>query len=295
MEADPADITLANLAPSKLLNYVKRDDLIAFITPRRYAELEHRLKVQLGKERINLKDMKKYLASEKEFIDSLRKHQTGADAFEKYQQAVQRLRSIDKTQATAVRKVMAEPRRRYQGCLATRLQPEDYQHCLDNYDDEEFESMSLVPAALKQRVHDRGNMQTQGILRPSLTRRGAPTSELPAGYRNYISNHPDEFKNYYEQRRHELGLMKAVLRNMSSDDKQRLQDYYRENKKIEPDKFSDIIRTLPSRATSPKRQRLPHVPDTVKGGSRFDLGAKVDLYNGGGGDSGDASIIDVLY
>jgi hypothetical protein len=36
-----------------------------------------------------------------------------------------------------VRKVMTAPRRRYQGCLATRLKPADYENCLDNYDNNE--------------------------------------------------------------------------------------------------------------------------------------------------------------
>jgi hypothetical protein len=295
MEAESADVTLANVAPSKLLNYVKRDELVDFITPRRFAELEHRLKLQLNKERVNLKDMKKFLADEKQFMDSLRKHQTGSDAFAKYQAAAQRLRSMDRSSGVAVRKAMAEPRRRYQGCLATRLQPKDYEHCLDNYDSEEFDSVQLVPAGLKQRVHDRGSVITKGILAPSLTRRGAPTSDLPAGYRQYISNHPDQFKDYYEQRRHEVGLMKAVLRNLSSDDKRHLQEYYQEHKRIEPEKFSDIIRALPANNSSPKRQRA-QVQD-ISGGNqtnRFDLARKVDLYGGRDGGFGDASIIDIL-
>jgi hypothetical protein len=32
---------------------------------------------------------------------------------------------------------MTAPRRRYQGCLATRLKPADYENCLDNYDNNE--------------------------------------------------------------------------------------------------------------------------------------------------------------
>jgi LPS O-antigen subunit length determinant protein (WzzB/FepE family) len=126
-------VTLENIAPSKLLNYVQKQSLVDFVSPKKYAEVEQRLKQQLDKSKVTLKDMKQHLASSLEFIQSLRSHQTGVDAFNKYQQAVQRLRGMDHGKAAAVRKVMTQPRQRYKGCLAARLQPIDYEHCLDNY------------------------------------------------------------------------------------------------------------------------------------------------------------------
>jgi hypothetical protein len=143
---------------------------------------------------------------------------------------VARLQGIDRGRALAVRKVMTAPRRRYQGCLATRLKPADYENCLDNYDNEEFDSIGLVPSrALQQRVYDRGDVTTRGILQETLSRKTGTISDIPSGYRQYINKHPDEFKDYFEQRRHEFGLLKAVLRNLSNDDKRRLQAYYNEH------------------------------------------------------------------
>ena len=117
------DPTLETLAPSKLLNYVQKDRLIEFISPTRYADLEQRLRQQLNNSSINLKDMKKQLATRPEFMQSLRQHAIGKEAFGKYQQAVQRLSNIDRTKSSASRKVMTQPRNRYQGCLASRLKP----------------------------------------------------------------------------------------------------------------------------------------------------------------------------
>jgi NDP-sugar pyrophosphorylase family protein len=85
------DISLDTIAPSKLLNYVTKDNLIAFVTPQRYAELEHRLREMLNKSKINLKDIKKHLATQPQFIQSLKRHETGVEAFQKYQNAVARL------------------------------------------------------------------------------------------------------------------------------------------------------------------------------------------------------------
>jgi hypothetical protein len=87
-----------------------------------------------NKSNVNLKDMMQQLATE--FLQSLQQHAILAEAFEKYQQAVQRLSNFDRSKASASRKVMTQPRNRYQG-----LQPVDYEHCLNNYDDEQFQNI----------------------------------------------------------------------------------------------------------------------------------------------------------
>jgi hypothetical protein len=132
-------VALENIAPSKLLNYVQKQTLVDFVSPKKYADVEHRLRQQLDKSKITLKNMKQHLATSPQFIQSLRNHQTGVEAFNKYQQVVERLRGMDHGKAAAVRKVMTQPTQRYKGCLASRLQPADYEHCLDNYDDEQFQ------------------------------------------------------------------------------------------------------------------------------------------------------------
>jgi hypothetical protein len=91
-------------------------------------------------------------------------------------------------------------------------------------------------------------------------------SGIPAGYRDYISKNPEKFKDYFEQRRHELGLMKSVMKSLSNEDKRRLQEYYDTHKRIEPEKFSEIIASLQSNSAASKRQR-----PTVGGKGRFDL------------------------
>lgn len=264
------ELNLQNIAPSKLLNYVVKDALIAFLTPVKYSEVEHRLRTTLNKSTINLKEIKQYLSTRDDFISALRKSAFGQDAFAKYNAAVARLQNIDRAQGQAVRKVMTAPRRRFEGCLATRLKPTDYEHCLDNFDNEEFDNIKMVPSSLKQRVYEQGDQATKGILQQTVTKKTNTFSDLPSGLRSYISNHPDEFKDYYEQRRHEVGLMKAVLKNLSKADKQNLQAYYREHGKIEPDTVNAIISSSSSSESPQKRPRAQQ-PISKTGGSRFDL------------------------
>jgi hypothetical protein len=124
-------------------------------------------------------------------------------------------------------------------------------------------------------VYDRGDQATKNVLEQRLTRKTGTFSDLPTGLRSYISSHPDEFKDYYEQRRHEVGLLKAVLRNLSSEDKRKLAAYYKQTGKLEPEKFSDIIAATHA-ATTGKRPRTVLEDDKAKKGGRFDLQRKID-------------------
>jgi hypothetical protein len=186
---------------------------------------------------------------------------------------------------------MTQPTQRYKGCLASRLQPADYDHCLDNYDDEQFQNIGLVPTALKQRVYDKGDIATRGILQETLTRKTNTISDIPSGYRQFISKNPFKFKDYFEQKRHEQGLLKSVLRNLSSDAKQKLQAYYIQNKTIEPEKFSDIIASFHADVSSSSKR--PRAEQPVKNGGRFNLEDR--LYNQDSFyDGADSSVDDVL-
>jgi hypothetical protein len=173
--------------------------------------------------------------------------------------------------------------------LASRLQPADYEHCLDNYDDEQFQNIGLVPTALKQQVYDKGDIATRGILKEKLTWKPNTISDILSGYRQFISKNPDKSKEYFEQKRHELGLLKSVLRNLSSDDKRKLQAYYIQNKTIEPEKFGDIIASFHADASA----KRPRAEEPVKKGGRFNLEDR--LYNQDSFyDGADSSVDDVL-
>jgi hypothetical protein len=81
-----------------------------------------------------------------------------------------------------------------------------------------------------------------------------------------------------------------VLRNLSSDDKRKLQAYYIQNKTIEPEKFSDIIALFHADASSAKQ---PRAEEPVKKGGRFNLEDR--LYNQDSFyDGADSSVDDVL-
>ena len=79
-----SDITLENIAPSKLLNFCRKQDIINFVTIIKYNEIEQRLRTSLGKSKVNLKDVTKNLATRPDFIAALRKSAIGQEAFSRY-------------------------------------------------------------------------------------------------------------------------------------------------------------------------------------------------------------------
>jgi len=234
MEVKKQEVNFENIAPSKLLNHVKKSELVSFLTPQKYLELENQLRQQLNKEKITLKDVKKFLSEQPEFISSLKNNQLGQSAWMKYQTAVSRMRDPQmRERMRIVREGMTQPRSRMTGCLATKIQPEDYVDCLDNYNDERYDNIKLIPTALKQRV---GEHTQNPVLKTALLSTRSTTTgfnDLPSGLRTFIKQNPTEFKNYFQERRHELNLIKSVMKNLAPAEKQALQNFYNQAKNLD--------------------------------------------------------------
>lgn len=231
--------TVATVSASKLLNYVKKDELIEFMTRAQYEQLKTNLQQTLGKQKISLSDMKKNLKTNEQFITALRSSPFGKRAFDRYIAGATRLRSVDKARAKEVRKVMKEPRNRFLGCLATKLDTTDYQTCLDTYDNPDYARVKMVPSALKERVYETGDADIRRVLAPSVV--GKKFTDLPSGLRSYIVAHPQEFKNYFQERRMELGMLKAVLRNLTNEQKETLRRHYQASRTLTADDFSRVL------------------------------------------------------
>ncbi len=238
------ETTYENIAPSKLLNYVKKADLVTLVNPQRYAEIENEVKQQLGVSKVNLKQVKQHLSSNQEFITFLKNSDLGKQAFEQYQKSVAKLRDPRmKARAQVVRKGMSQPRARFKGCLATKIDMADYTTCLNDYNDPKYDNMTLVPSGLKKHVFETTtDERLKEALRPSVLNPNNSFSDLPSGLRRYIRANPREFASYVEERKQELRLLRSVLRNMPIQEKQRLRAYFTQHKNIPLDEFAAIIR-----------------------------------------------------
>jgi len=72
--------------------------------------------------------------------------------------------------------------------------------------------------------------------------------------KHYISNNPQEFKNYFNERRHELGLMKSVLRNLTPGQKVSLRAHYEQQKQMSAQDFYRLA-SLPPPTISKTNKR----------------------------------------
>ena len=233
--------TYENIPHSKLLNYVKKTELVAFLTSEKYISLEKQLRVDLKKENILLRDIKKFLAGREDFMTELKVSTLGRQAWTKYVDTVSRMREPAlQSRIQAIRKGMTEPTRRFKGCLATKIQPEDYQACLETYDDERYDNIHLVPSGLKKRVH--GNTQDK-TLKAALGRTidNAKFSDLPMGFRHYMKMYPLEFKNYFDERKNELAFLKSLVRNLNPQEKDALRDHFTEKKTMSFEDFQSVV------------------------------------------------------
>ena len=148
IKEEKQETTYENITPSKLLNYVKKADLVAFLTPQRYSQMENELKTELKVEKVNLKQMKQKLAVNQQFIAALKQNQLGQQAWAKYETSQARFRDPQlRARSKLVRQKLTQPRRRYIGCLATKLDPEDYRDCYTAYDPK-YDNIKLVPQGL---------------------------------------------------------------------------------------------------------------------------------------------------
>ena len=213
IKEEKQETTYENITPSKLLNYVKKADLVAFLTPQRYSQMENELKTELKVEKVNLKQMKQKLAVNQQFIAALKQNQLGQQAWAKYETSRARFRDPQlRARSKLVRQKLTQPRRRYIGCLATKLDPEDYRDCYTAYNDPKYDNMKLVPQGLKKHIYNTtDDTELKNALMPSVMNEKNSFSDLPSGLRRYIRSNPTEFANYVQERKQELRLCNVKL------------------------------------------------------------------------------------
>ena len=229
----PSAYTLETIPFAKLLHHMKREDLVEALGPGTYAALQQQAASQ--GESFTSKYLKKQVASDPELSQHVRGTDLGSRAFAKYQANLERITSpATAAKSREVRKAMAEPRQSYMGCIATKVSPADIRNCTENYDREEYQGVSLVPsAALRESAYRKtGN--------PALVSPAMHISDLPRGLKQYISEHPEEYEDYMEERKAEVEFLKSAHRNA-----RRAWYRQRERSKVKPENGSQ----------TPKRRR----------------------------------------
>lgn len=201
--------SIATLPAEKLLNYVKKDELVRTLPADVYQAMQKQAR-DAGHKSASASFMKDALVAQPAFVVQLRQSALGQQAYARYVANYQRMTEpAAKAKRVQVRRAMAGPRRGFIGCVASKLEPSDFKDCAENYDRPEYQSLALVPsAALKQSAFLKSN---NPLLAPS--KKEAHISYLPKGLRAYIYAHPSEYEDYLDERKAEVEYLKSVRRN----------------------------------------------------------------------------------
>lgn len=239
IDQDRVEISLKTL-----INYMWKDELVRLLTPETWTVMENGVKNVLGVSKVDTRTLKGQVAENIKYDAAARRIKQSplwGQTLQKYYLAAERMRQA-RPRAQTVRKGMTKPRRQYLGCLASKLQPQDYKDCLETYDtNPAFEKLRLVPKQLKAWAYDR---TTDVVFREAVQgslKNLPPLSYLPSGYRKYIEANPQDFAQYYEDLRTQRRIMNAILRPMKPQQLEKLESYIQENRSLDINKLNEII------------------------------------------------------
>src|SRR5690242_16794367 len=94
---------------SKILNYIKKDDMITVVTPQVYYAIVDAMKKKYNKQKINVREIKKEIAANPDYnkiLATLSNSNAGAGAIIKYKAAKAKMKNLDKAKIQYTRKEM---------------------------------------------------------------------------------------------------------------------------------------------------------------------------------------------
>lgn len=206
-----AKYTLETLPLNSLLHLMKKEDLLSLLPNDERQTLEFEA-FRKGK-KLTKEYLKEWVANRDDdwtdqFENFIRSTPQAQTAFEAYLKNVERLRDpANKDMTKQKRDVLKQAKKGFLGCVATKMDPFDFEECVDDCDKPEYREVALVPRRLRQVAYEKA-----GLAAPSLDDPGH-ISFLPRGLRKYIETHPTDYEDYMDERKAEIEFLKTVRRN----------------------------------------------------------------------------------
>jgi len=194
--------------------------------------------------KLTLKDIKHEIASNtyyQSLFAQIRSSPIGTEATAKYLKARKRAQSMDKIKSSAVKKAMTQARRRFLGCLATKIPTQVYDEVLDSFDQQKYDHIKIIPSTLKHRVHEN---TTNEVLKEHMVNSLKYinlSNNLPSGLKSYMRRHPQEFVQQNREIQSQRKLSNMILRSMKADEIARLQAHIEEHKQLDMSKLPQIL------------------------------------------------------
>jgi hypothetical protein len=188
----------------KILNYVKKDDLIDIFGWDTFKRIVGHLQAGDPTKKVLLRDIKNLIATSPDLSKQIKEFAGIGGYYQKYIENSNKLREKRNPEKNnKVRELMRLPKKQYVGCLATKSNPEDFSTCFQQYDDptKKYARNSIIPyQKLRQDVADK--LQRQGrVTEAALVQPGAKAhiTDLPRGLRQYYKEHKEQYRQFMEE------------------------------------------------------------------------------------------------
>jgi hypothetical protein len=203
---------------SKILTYVKKEDLIDIFGWDGYKTVIRQVQGNDPTRKVLLREIKSFISNSPELVAQIKEFVGIGGFYKKYMESAERLRArrsdVNYEKNAQIREFMRTPKKKYVGCLATKLKPEDFGDCLKEYDDpkKHYEKYGIIPyGKLRQDVSDKlrvqGRYNDADVLQMPVK---AQISDLPRGLKQFYREHKEKYHQYMEEAE-EVG---RFLRNM---------------------------------------------------------------------------------
>jgi hypothetical protein len=169
----------------------------------------------------SLKGIKKYISNNEVFLKIVVTNANLNNRFRAEGQAFALKKAQSKANKKEVNTLMKLPKKQYRGCIATRLDAEDYEFCNQDYANPEkhYERYSaMVPTqSIRQaeynKARNRGDEKSQKVLQldSEMTIR-----DLPRGIRLYMNDNPEKFDAYLQEIKAEQRYLKSIKNSVNS-------------------------------------------------------------------------------
>ena len=121
--------------------------------------------------------------------------------------------------------LLNKPKKQFLGCIAKHTPPEVFEKCVSEYDDPnaKYEQYKIAPyTGLRNSTYEKelaaNNLRRAAVLK---MKEGVTISNLPRRICEYVNNHPEEFKDYFDELKAEtkyLSTINKMVKKQSSPD-----------------------------------------------------------------------------
>jgi len=186
--------SLKTIPLQTLIYYLKKDDILdQILRPEMKEEIE--LLALKQRKRLTKSLIKEWISNHNEqwqqqFGQYVKQSQFGKQAIERYNENVARLRDpAVKEKSLQARRASANAKKGFLGCIATKVKPNDFSYCSENFDNPDYQ-FDIVPSIVRQNALIKAGLSDK-------SQDPRHISYLPIGLKQYMAKKPSIIRRLF--------------------------------------------------------------------------------------------------